>query len=263
MLDLVTAIRFDRRMGSGKTKPFLLSCALQDGSEVEVVAKVSAGCDRGVGALVSEAITAMLAADLDLPIPEPYLVRLDMNFIETWSDSVVCGLAKKSVQVGFGSKKLPHGFTTWPVDKTIPQDLRTGAIEILAFDVLTLNDDRRPVNPNCLCDGKSFAIIDHELCFITEGVIGRKPPWEPGALEYMTRPRAHLFSDVLRGRDVNLNRFAGAWEGITDARLLEYRAALPPEWKNDNGVAEKTLRYIAQVRDNIQAAVAEIRRVLT
>jgi hypothetical protein len=263
MLDFVTAIRFDRRMGSGKTKPMLFSCALHDGNEVELVAKVSAGCDRGVGGLVSEAITAMLAADLDLPVPEPYLVRLNENFIETWSDSEVYGLAKKSAQVGFGSKKLPHGFTTWPAGKTIPQHLRVAAAEILAFDVLTLNDDRRPANPNCLCDGKSFAIIDHELCFITEGVIGRKLPWELGALEYMMRPQSHLFSDMLRGRDVDLNRFGGAWEGITDARLVEYRAALPPEWANDNGVAEKTLGYIAQVRANIQAALAEIRRVLT
>ena len=262
MLDLVTAIRFDRRMGSGKTKPMLFACAAPDGNEVEVVAKVSAGCDRGVGGLVSEAITAMLAADLGLPVPEPFLVQLDQKFIETWCDTEVHELAKKSVQVGFGSKKLPYGFTTWPVDKAIPPHLRTTATEILAFDVLTLNDDRRPENPNCLCDGKSFAIIDHELCFITEGVIGRKPPWEPGALEYMVRPRAHLFSDMLRGRDVNLDRFAGAWEGITDARLAEYRAALSPEWANDHGVAEKTLGYIAQVRDNIQAAVAEIRRVL-
>lgn len=35
MLDLVTAIRFDRRMGSGKTKPMLFSCAVPNGDEVE------------------------------------------------------------------------------------------------------------------------------------------------------------------------------------------------------------------------------------
>ena len=77
MLDMVIAVRFDRRMGTGKTKPMLLACTAPDGSDVEVVAKVSAGCERGVGGLVAEAIAAMLAADLDLPVPEPFLVRLD------------------------------------------------------------------------------------------------------------------------------------------------------------------------------------------
>lgn len=262
MLDLVTAVRFDRRMGSGKTKPVLLACVAPDGNEVEVVAKVSAGCERGVGGLVAEAIAAMLAADLDLPAPEPFLVQLEREFIEIWSDAEVRRLAEKSVTVGFGSKKLPNGFTTWPMDKTIPPHLRGTAAEILAFDALIFNDDRRPNNPNCLCDGANFAILDHELTFLTEGIIGRRFPWEPGSLEHFKRPRSHLFSDDLRGRAINLDRLAGAWEGITDTRLAEFGAALPPEWAADAGVAKKALGYIAKVRDNIQSAMAEISRVL-
>jgi hypothetical protein len=262
MLDLVTANRFDRRMGSGKTKPMLLACTALDGNGVEVITKVSAGCERGVGGLIAEAITAMLAADLDLPVPEPFLVRLDQKFIDTWPDAEVRGLAKKSAAVGFGSKKLPNGFVTWPMDKAVPPHLRATAAEILAFDILTLNDDRRPSNPNCLCDGNEFAIFDHELNFLIDGVIGRKPPWEPGSLEYFCRPRAHLFSDSLRGREFSLDRIAGAWEGTTDARLTEFQGALPTEWSADNATAEKILGYIKKVRDNVQPALAEISRVL-
>jgi hypothetical protein len=70
VLDLVTASRFDRRTSSGKTWPCLLSCTRADGDETEVVAKFSAGCERQVGGLVAEAIAAILAADLDLPVPE-------------------------------------------------------------------------------------------------------------------------------------------------------------------------------------------------
>lgn len=262
MLKSVTAIRFDRRMGVGKTRPCLLTCVTSESDEVEVVAKFSAGCERGVGGLVAEAVTAMLAADLDLPIPEPALVQVDDEFIATVTDPVVANLARDSSRVVFGSTKLPSGFATWPVGKSIPHALAAMALEIFAFDALIQNSDRRPDNPNCLCDGKNFAIYDHELAFVIEGIVGWQPPWNAGALEHFKRPRSHLFYDELHGSGAELNRLSAAWEAIPDARLEQYRAALPIEWLSDNRVAEKTLSYIAQVRDNMKAAIQEIARVL-
>lgn len=71
MLDRVTATRFDRPMAVGRTGPCLMGCTKEDGTEEEVVVKLIGGCDTKERALVTEAITAMLAADLDLPVPEP------------------------------------------------------------------------------------------------------------------------------------------------------------------------------------------------
>ncbi|MEQ1882619.1 MAG: hypothetical protein ABL878_16810 [Burkholderiales bacterium] len=51
VLDRVTAIRFDERVQTGRTMPCRLSCETVAGDEVEVVAKLSAGCDRGIAAL--------------------------------------------------------------------------------------------------------------------------------------------------------------------------------------------------------------------
>ncbi|MCK6557065.1 hypothetical protein L6Q96_21180 [Candidatus Binatia bacterium] len=64
MLDLVTAARFDRRTSSGKTWPCLLSCATADGNEREVVAKFSAGCERGVALCANDGETFSLLAGL-------------------------------------------------------------------------------------------------------------------------------------------------------------------------------------------------------
>lgn len=84
MLEQVTAVRFDRRMGSGKTWPCLLSClrSSSEDDELEIITKFSGGCERKVGGLVAEAIAAMLASDLDLPIPEPVLVEFDTEFVD-------------------------------------------------------------------------------------------------------------------------------------------------------------------------------------
>ena len=166
MLDRVTAIRFDGRVQTGRTMPCRLSCETATGDEVEVVAKLSAGCDRGVGALVSEAIAAMLAADLDLPVPEPFLVRLDPEFVATIPDQTVAEIARRSNPVAFGSKSLPPGFTSWPVGKSVPKDALNIAAEVFAFDALIANADRRRENPNCLFSGTNLAILDHELALL-------------------------------------------------------------------------------------------------
>lgn len=136
------------------------------------------------------------------------------------------------------------------------------AAEVFAFDALIANADRRVDNPNCLFLGPDLAIIDHELAFITEGVIGWRPPWEIGSLDGLRRPQSHLFADQLRGKSVNFDRLMGAWAAITDARLSAYRRALPKEWNVAMKSADNALKKIAAVRDNLEPALQEIARVL-
>lgn len=262
MLDLVTAVRFDGRVRTGKTMPIHLACEASAREEVEVVAKLSASCEGGVGSLVAEAMAALLAADLDLPVPQPFVVRLDADFCATIPDPEIASLARRSSPIAFGSEKLPPGYTTWPVGKTIPREAVNEAAEVFAFDALIANADRRTNNPNCLFLGPRLAIIDHELAFITEGVIGWRPPWEVGALDALRRPQSHLFSEQLRGKAINLDRLEGAWSAITDARLSIYRRALPIEWNSAMKSADNALSHIAAVRDNLKPALQEIARVL-
>lgn len=263
MLSHVTAVRFDRRVQSGRTVPCSLTCEAAGGAEVEVVAKLSDGCDRKVTALVMEAIAAMLAADLDLPVPEPFLVTLEPEFIAGVPDETVADMARRSNPVAFGSKHLPPGYTSWPVGKAIPKDALATAAEIFAFDALIVNDDRRPANPNCLFSGSSLAIYDHEMAFFTEGIVGWQPPWEIGSLESFKQTRRHLVSEQLCGKAVNFDRFAGAWLTVTNERLAAYRAALPDAWNAASQHADEALLYIGQVRDNIEAALQEVRRVIS
>ncbi|MBI3479818.1 MAG: hypothetical protein HY016_05605 [Nitrosomonadales bacterium] len=264
MLSQVTAIRFDGRTNSGRTVPCRLTCEAADGSEIEVVAKFSDGCDRKVTSLAMEAISAMLAADLDLPVPEPFLVNLEPEFIAGLPDADVAGRVRRSSPVAFGSKHLPPGYTSWPVGKSIPKDAITTAAEIFAFDALTGNDDRRPDKPNCLFSGTSIAIFDHEMAFpSTEGIIGWQPPWVLGSLASFKQTQRHLFSEQLCGKPVNFDRLAGAWLAVTDERLAAYRAALPNAWNSAHQHADQALLYIGQVRDNIEAALQEVGRALS
>src|SRR4030067_725836 len=121
-------------------------------------------------------------------------------------DETVAEMARRSHPISFGSKHLPPGYTSWPVGKAIPKDAIATAAEIFAFDALIVNDDRRPVNPNCLLSGSSLAIYDHEMAFFSEGIIGWQPPWVLGSLEIFKKTRPSLFSNHLWGEPVHFDR---------------------------------------------------------
>lgn len=262
MLELVVANRFDRRLTSGKTKPCIVSGLRASDEEVELVVKFSAGCERNVTALACEALSAMFGADLDLPVPEPFLVKFDTDFITRIADTEVAAIARRSASLAFGSKKLPPGFMPFPVGMPLRRDLLEVATEIFAFDCMIQNVDRRPANPNCLRRGKEFAIFDHELAFAGQNLIGWKPPWVAGGLEPFRPPDGHLFAGALKGKATSLDRLVGAMESISDDRLEEYRKALPADWASAGHVIEEALEYLRKLRDNMGAFVTEVYKVL-
>ena len=264
MLDEVVAVRFDRPMKSGRTVPLLIACERSNGQVVEVVAKFAGGKQLGPLGLMREGLCAMLAKDLGLPVPECFVVRIDPDFIASITPSApeVAATLGRSLPLGFGSARLPPGFSAWMPERRIPKAMRPSAAEIFAFDLLVQNTDRRPGNPNLQSRGDQFAIFDHELALIIEGVLFWKPPWEPGSLEAAAAPDKHLLRRELQGSGPDLTRLVGAWEAINDQRLAEYRAALPPEWATPSESAEAAVAFLRNLRDHVHPAAKEVLRVL-
>jgi hypothetical protein len=87
MLRRVVATQFDRPARSGKTRPLFLTCIDAAGEEVEVVAKLSAGCEQKEVSLAREVIAACLAGDLGLPVAEPLLVKLPPAWVGSVTDT--------------------------------------------------------------------------------------------------------------------------------------------------------------------------------
>jgi hypothetical protein len=87
----------------------------------------------------------MLGADLDLPVPEPFVVQVEPDFIAAIPDPEIRKLASESQPWAFGSKKLPPQFSTLMSGIPLAQSLLPTAAEVLAFDTLIANPDRRTV----------------------------------------------------------------------------------------------------------------------
>lgn len=267
MLDTITATRLHRRMSSGRTGPFLLECEGSDQQTVEVVAKFT-GPQLAAEGLIREALCAMLAADLGLPVPECFCVALPADFLAALdathpSESAALSAA---IPLGFGSRKLPPGYAAWMPARSIPRAMQAEAAEIYAFDLLVQNPDRRPANANLLSKGERFAIFDHEMALVTEGVLFWKPPWETGALAVANTASNHILWSGLQGKTPDLSRLLGAWEAIDDSRIDAYRAAVPPAWIPAPPVRrmlDAAVRFLRDLRQNLRPAIQEVMRTLT
>lgn len=78
----------------------------------------------------------------------------------------------------------------------------------------------------------------------------------------MANPGDHIFYHGLKGAPLDFEPIRVAWASIDDDRLEAYRQAVPDRWGSDKPV-DDALDLIRGVRDHIEDALAELRRVLS
>lgn len=232
------------------------------GNDAELVAKLPAKCFEGVGSLVSEVIGSVLAADLNLKVPEPTLVYLSEPFLSSVPDGEWQAAARAGCPLVFGSKQIVGGFHAWPVGSNISTEMVQEVASAFVFDCAIQNSDRRPENPNCLRNAERFFLIDHELCFPTV-LIGQPKPWAPGGLAAFKTQGVQIFADALRGKAIDWAPISHQWQGLSDAQIDAYAHAIPPEWQQGQNVLDRALLQIKHARDNITGIIAEAQRILT
>jgi hypothetical protein len=262
MLAEVTAIEYVRPMESGRTSPILVRCARDDGAVIEVVVKFSEFCDQQQENLAIEAVAACLAGDLRLPIPEPLFVTVPGDWAEVVPDEARRQRIIQSSSVGFGSRLVTGGYSVWTPDTRISEAMVNTAAAIFAFDAIAQNPDRRSANPNCLVRGEQIRIIDHELAFGHGLVLGWRPPWSVGGLNWLVRKGAHIFRADLRRAGIDFDAIKASWLNIDDNRLTAYGTALPADWAKAANRVQSALSLIRSAQVNIDACLAEIQRVL-
>jgi hypothetical protein len=266
MIQFVDAIDFVQVASGGRNEPLILQCQRADNSFIDVFAKFSAYCDEGVTNLGREVISALLGADLGLPVVEPVFVRTTPQWLSALPDSARATRLAGACPLAFGSVRAGAGFALWRPTSAIPDVMRQQAAEVFAFDALIQNIDRTPKKPNCLVRLTELRVIDHEAAFAHYlPIIGQPwiPPWKIGGADYLARPGAHVFFQGLRGKSLDLSRFRDAWRGLNDATIDSYSIVMPPQWAAGTANFGHAIRLIKDVRDNIDLCITEIGRVLT
>jgi HipA-like kinase len=249
------------RIGSGRTSPAIFGCEDSEGNPAgEFVVKFKSGIDTGVSGLTCELIASLVADQLGLSTPNPAIVELDPSIsdIVPGTDAGAVNHIRKSGGLNFGTEVLVGGFRTWPVDKAIPYGLLQTAVEVFAFDALTQNPDRGYKNPNLLWRDEEIYLIDHEATFSFLYAIGASgDPWRLEGLSFLNE---HVFYHGLKGKAVDLDRFTGALEALSDGVLSQIAEQVPSEWNNDN--LEKIIERLRAVRNHAGDFAEQVKRRL-
>jgi hypothetical protein len=255
-LPILVATRWNGFKGSGRTQPALIACDLPDGGEVECVVKLGGHKESSAHQPVCEAIAALLAIDLGLPVAEPMLVEITPEFatraIPT-SEATGRARCQKSLGRVFATRHLPVGFSTIPVNKPPARALLPALAELYAFDALIQNADRMSINPNCLMNGSDLRFFDHDQAFgFLLDIFGAPDVAKPESYAFLAKHFARPF--LPRDRAL-FNRLEGAWEAISDLTLEEYRNALPDAWPG-----KKT--YFPAIETHLKAVRAKLASTL-
>lgn len=260
--------RFDKLTDNGRTEPIRITVETGDGVEHEVVMKVSSGPECSQEGLMNEMLGSLLAADLGLPVNEPFFVELDADFVQSVVRPDIRDRLGKSCTVAFASKAAGEQWRRWmPSDRLTATQLEM-AISVLAFDSFIANGDRGPRNSNLLVKDTDWRLIDHEGAFgFRMRLFPKCEPWKMGNLEMVRRygqDSEHIFTKQLSKRDdLDFGRLRDLWSGLSDARLAQYDATLPDEWEATRPNLADAILHLKQVRDNVEACLKELKRVLS
>jgi hypothetical protein len=257
VLESVHATRFLKRMTTGRNAPVLLEAERSNGEFIEVVVKF-ASAECGPGGLVREAVCSMLAADLGLPIAEPFVVEFSQDFI----DSIPSEEEKKRLTAGSSGFGCRHavGMHAYPTHQNLPPKLFDTAAGVFAFDGGVLNPDRLRIRPNCLTNGNDLLLIDHESAL---NVYGRGflviDPWTAGALKPLSQATTeHLFFKDLRGEQYDMAGLIDTLAALPTVRVDGYMTAVPNEWDADGAIRQDVAGYLKDLVSNAKSLSVEV-----
>lgn len=173
------------------------------------------------------------------------------------TDASKAEMVKESIGLNFGTQALT-GYSTWPVDRHIPEAMWESAVGIFAFDALLQNPDRGYGNPNLLAGGDTIMIIDHEFAFsFLLAVLPPSNPWNLDRQGYLTD---HVFFRRLKSHKIDLMKFTSKLSALSEVLLEEIFADLPREWNNEGG--PRISQHLLAVRNHAEEFAEQIRRFL-
>jgi hypothetical protein len=211
-------------------------------------------------------VTAQLADDLGLQVPQAAVVDIPAGFDAIIAEKDLAAMVKSSPDMNFGSVNLGAGFTTWPPGRNPVGTQRDQAADVFAFDTLIQNPDRRAVNPNLWARSDKLGVFDHEqaFSFLARPIIGGAPkPWQAAkqakSFHFL---EDHIFYRSLRGGRLDFGPFKEKLGRLTGEQIRGYADAVPAAWRSHNDFCDQMVEYLGEARKHRETLIQFIKHIL-
>nr|AHN97961.1 hypothetical protein [uncultured bacterium lac160] len=243
----VTAMRYVQPLREGGSLP-----AVVDTEDGLYVVKFR-GAGQGPKALVAELIVGLLAARLELPVPQLALVDLPAPFGRSEPDPEIQDLLRASHGMNVGLRYLDGAFN---FDPTAAGDVVTRgfAARVVWLDALVTNPDRTHRNPNLLVWDRRPWLIDHGAALYVHH------HWANATPEKARSPFPLVTNHVLLGWSDGLEEVdEAAAAAVGGGPLEEIVSGLPdelltgPQFEAEGGPDVHRRRYYDHLTERLRA----------
>lgn len=265
MLIKCDALRIESISSIGRTNPLVIECEYSEENipiRKNFLVKAIGLPEITQSALYYELLGNLIAIEFGIETPEPVIVDLGMEFIQSkevkdilWERNI-----KLKAGLGAGCKYFSQGFTAVKSEMFLSKELFEQAILIYGFDLLSQNPDRTENNPNCAVKGGKIIAFDFEksLNFIYP-LIGQQPaPWEISKLK---SDNPHIFRSNLKAKEkeINWQPLIEKLKQIKKEKLEEICSFVPSEFGN---YTDKICEHFLSIAANSNQIEFELQRSL-
>lgn len=251
------AENLENQLQGGRTKPLVVECSRAGHANKMLVVKAMGLPEVTQQSLFQEAFGNLLARELGVNTPEPALVHLSQEFVESVSRFNVFNL-RLATGIGVGTEYFKSGFDNLTPNKSLPLEETAQAALIYGFDLIAQNPDRRPDKTNCAMRSGQLMAYDFEMAFsFLLPILGKaSEPWEFSQHGLAQR---HLFHTMLKQQAVDWTPLIQAMKRLNARRLQQLMAALPEQWTE---LAERVSAHFLAVRSQSAKLALELARSL-
>ena len=261
-LPTITALVGGKIFTTGANHPHLVrGVCSQTGEKNDYVVKYL-GAERMIpSACARELIAICIANEMDYVVPEPVVVNITNEFVETLRGNDAYSLASRSIGYNFGSQYVEGSFQQILKGQKLPEGLYSRVVDLFAFDLFISNADRNHDRPNMLTDGENILIFDHELAFGFTRDIRKNPhPWL--ILDHdMAWIRNQYLFPVLQGREHNFENFVKKLDLLNADFWSNLESIIPTAWMSDEytkirttlgTIIEHKTEFVQQINTRLQ-----------
>jgi len=242
-------IRFVKRLeGDGVTRPLLCQALSEStGARVDVVVKVRTPDTpfghNGATSLASELVCAILAAALELPVPEFGVISLNGALAEGIVDAEVAALVRRNEGANFATVYQRSYAPLAPLFSTTGKALIEALESVVTYDAAVFNGDRDQCNPNLLWGGDDLLMIDHSLAMPIH--LWRDEQLEASPIMSVARLKDHVSHSSLLGRKRKFELVIERWlQAFTDRDFDAIVELVPKEWETRAGDLDKIVKFL-------------------